>query len=70
MEDPVKKVAAFIEQENCFAVLGQLRRLGVLSKDDIRRAMGMRRSEFIVFMKEKAGIAGAENDAEGEGNVE
>ncbi len=70
MEDPVKKVATFIERENCFAVLGQLRRLGVLSKDDIRRAMGMKRAEFIVFMREKAGIAGTENDAEGERNVE
>jgi len=70
MEDPVKKVATFIEQENCFAVMGQLRRLGVLSKDDIRRAMGMKRPEFITFMKEKAGIAGPDIKAEGERNVE
>ncbi len=66
MDDPVKKVADFIEGENVFGVLGQLRRLGVLSKDDIRRAMGMKRPEFIAFMKEKTGIAGAENDTEGE----
>jgi hypothetical protein len=66
MEDPVKKVVDFIEGENVFGVMGQLRRLGVLSKDDIRRAMGMKRPAWISFMKEKAGIAGAENDAEGE----
>lgn len=66
MDDPVKKIVDFIEGENVFGVLGQLRRLGVLSKDDIRRAMGMRRPEFIAFMKEKAGIAGAEYNAEGE----
>ncbi|MEW5946561.1 MAG: hypothetical protein AB1742_10225 [bacterium] len=66
MEDPVKKVVDFIESENVFGVMGQLRRLGVLTKEDIRRAMGMKRPEFIAFMKERAGIAGAENDAEGE----
>lgn len=66
MEDPVKRVSDFVEQENCFSVMGQLRRLGVLSKDDMRRAMGMKRADWIAFMKEKAGIAEAKNDAEGE----
>ncbi|HOC92750.1 MAG TPA: hypothetical protein PKH33_10330 [bacterium] len=70
MEDPVKKVVAFIEQENCFAVLGQLQRLGVLSKDDIRKAMGMKRSDWISFMKKKAGIAGPDINVEGGRNVE
>ena len=70
MEDPVKRVSDFVEQENCFSVMGQLRRLGVLSKDDMRRAMGMKRAEFIAFMNEKAGIAGPEIKAEGERNVE
>jgi hypothetical protein len=57
MEDPVKKVESFIEQENCFAVMGQLRRLGVLTGADIRNAMTMTRGEWVNFMKEKAGIA-------------
>ena len=64
MEDPVKKIVDFVEQENCFSVMGQLRRLGVLSKDDIRRAMGMKRAEFIEFMKEKAGIGDAATASE------
>jgi len=58
MEDPVKKVIDFIETENCFAVMGQLRRLGVLTGADIRKAISMSRSEWVTFMKEKAGIAG------------
>ena len=64
MEDPVKKVVDFIEGENVFGVLGQLRRLGVLSKDDVRRAMGMKRPEFISFMKEKTGIGDAASASE------
>lgn len=70
MEDPIRKVEEFITTENCFAVMGQLRCLGVLSKADIHRAMGMNRRDWISFMKEKAGIAGADIKAEGERNVE
>ncbi len=70
MDDPIRKVEEFITTENCFAVMGQLRRLGVLSKDDVRRAMGMNRLDWISFMKEKAGIAGPDIKAEGERNVE
>ncbi|HOY64551.1 MAG TPA: hypothetical protein PLK80_13045 [bacterium] len=71
MEDnPIERVARFVEEENCFAVMGQLRRLGALSKDDVRRAMGMRRGEWVLYMKEKIGIAGAEIQQEGERNVE
>jgi len=66
MEDPVKKVEDFITSENCFAVMGQLRRLGVLRGADIRKTMSMTRGGWVNFMKEKAGIAGVENDAEGE----
>ena len=58
MEDPVKKVVSFITTENCFEVMGQLRRLGVLTGADIRKAMSMSRSEWVTFMTEKAGIAG------------
>ena len=70
MEDPVKRVSDFVEQENCFSVMGQFRRLGVLTKADILKAMGMKRAAWINFMKEKAGIAGPEIKAEGERNVE
>jgi hypothetical protein len=70
MEDSIRKVEEFITTENCFAVMGQLRRFGVLSKDDVRRAMGMNRQDWISFMKEKAGIARPDITAEGERNVE
>ena len=69
-DDPVEKIARFITGENCYVVMGQLRRLGVLTKADIQKAMGMKRQEWIAFMKEKAGIAGSDIKAEGERNVE
>ncbi len=70
MDDPIDKVVRFIEDENCYAVMGQFRRLRILTKADICKAMGMTRGDWIAFMKEKAGIAGPENKAEGERNVE
>jgi len=70
MDDPIDKIARFITEENCYAVMGQFLRLGVLTKADIQKAMGMKRAAWINFMKEKAGIAGPENKAEGERNVE
>ena len=69
-DDPINKIARFITEENCYVVMGQFRRLGILTKADVRNAMGMKRAEWINFMKEKAGIAGPENKAEGERNVE
>ena len=69
-DDPINKIARFITEENCYVVMGQLRRLRILTKADIRKAMGMKRQEWIGFMKEKAGIAGPEIKAEGERNVE
>ena len=69
-DDPINKIERFITEENCYVVMGQLRRLGVLTKADIQKAMGMKRVAWINFMKEKAGIAGLGNKAEGERNVE
>ncbi len=69
-DNPIEKIARFIEDENCYVVMGQLRRLRVLTKADVRKAMGMKRQEWIGFMKEKAGIAGPDIKAEGERNVE
>ena len=69
-DDPINKIARFITEENCYVVMGQFRRLRVLTKADIHKAMGMKRQEWISFMKEKAGIAGPEIKAEGERNVE
>jgi len=69
-DDPIGKIARFITDENCYVVMGQFRRLGVLTKADIQKAMGMNRQGWISYMKEKAGIAGPEIKAEGERNVE
>ncbi|OQA86274.1 MAG: hypothetical protein BWY28_02419 [bacterium ADurb.Bin236] len=69
-DDPIGKIERFINEENCYVVMGQFRRLGVLTKADIHKAMGMKRVAWINFMKEKAGIAGQEIKAEGERNVE
>ncbi len=69
-DDPIQKIERFITEENCYVVMGQFRRLRVLTKADIHRATGMKRQEWIAFMKEKAGIAGPDIKAEGERNVE
>ena len=69
-DDPIDKIERFIQDNNCYEVMGQFHRLGVLTKADIQKAMGMNRVAWINFMKEKAGIAGPEIKAEGERNVE
>lgn len=69
-DDPIRKIERFITEENCYVVMGQFRRLRVLTKADICRAMGMKRQEWIAFMKVKAGISGSDIKAEGERNVE
>ena len=57
MSDPRQKIIDFIENENAFAVLGHFRKLGILDKADIEKAMTMDRSEFLNFVKTKAGVA-------------
>ena len=56
MADDVIDICKWIESANCFEVMGQLRRLEVLSREDLKKAIHLRRPEWIVFMKEKAGI--------------
>jgi len=56
MSDPREKVVRFIEDSNAFEVLGHFRRLGVLDKADIEKAMQMDRTEFLNFVKTKAGL--------------
>ena len=70
MDNPIQRMENFIATENCFAVMGQFRRLGILSKEDVRSAMGMNRSDWVSFMRRKAGIAAPDNKTEGERNVE
>ncbi len=57
MTDDVKDIAAWIETANCFEVMGQLRRLEVLSREDIEKAMRLKRSEWVRFIKDKLGLA-------------
>jgi len=51
------KVINFIETENAFAVMGQFRKMGIIDKADMEKAMSMSREEWLQFMKEKAGVA-------------
>jgi len=57
MTDDVKDIGAWVENANCFEVMGQLRKLGVLTRADLKKAMRLSRQEWVSFMKEKAGIA-------------
>lgn len=52
-----QQLIKFIENENAFQVMGEFKKLGLLTKEDMNRAMGMSRGEWLAFMKEKAGIA-------------
>jgi len=69
-DDPIEKIERFIQDNNCYEVMGQFHRLSILTKADIQKAMRMNRVGWINFMKEKAGIAEPEIKAEGERNVE
>ena len=56
MADPRRNISEWIETANAFEVLGHFRRLGVLDKADIEKAMQMDRTEFLNFVKSKAGL--------------
>lgn len=56
------KITEFIQNENAYQVMGELRRLGVLSKEDISHAMTLDRQGWLKFMKEKAGVADGTED--------
>ncbi len=56
MTENVKDIGAWVESANCFEVMGQLRKLGVLTRADMEKAMRLSRSEWISFMKEKIGL--------------
>jgi len=58
LRDPRKKIIDYVERENVFLVMGQFKRLGLLTGDEIRLAAKLTRSEWLRMMKEKAGVAG------------
>ena len=61
--DEVEDVCAWIEQENPFVVMVQFRLQGLLTDDEMKYAILLRRSEWVAYMKEKASRA-SENQAE------
>ncbi|HOO49879.1 MAG TPA: hypothetical protein PLK94_01175 [Alphaproteobacteria bacterium] len=52
----VRDIEKWIETSNCFEVMGQLRKLDVLSTADLEAAMKMTRGEWLVFMRLKVGL--------------
>jgi hypothetical protein len=57
MGDPREKVLNWIETANAFEIMGELKKQGLLTKEDINKAMLMDRQGWLQFMKEKAGVA-------------
>ena len=55
--DGVEDVGAWIEEENPFVVMIQFRMQGLLKPDEMEKAFLMRRSEWVSYMREKAGLA-------------
>ncbi len=55
--DEVKDVGAWIEQENPFVVMVQFRLQGLLTDDEMKHAILLRRLEWVAYMKEKAARA-------------
>ncbi|MFA6448811.1 MAG: hypothetical protein WCX65_05025 [bacterium] len=56
------KVIQFIENENAFQVMAELKKNGALTKEDITKAMSMDRAGFLAFMKQRAGVADPDDD--------
>ena len=65
MSESVKDIRKWMVESNCFEVMGQLRKLGVLTRADLEKAMQMSRSEWIDFMLEKTGLAPETNSEKG-----
>ena len=54
--DGVEDVGAWIEQENPFVVMVQLRLQGMLTTDEMKDAFMMRRTEWVAYLREKTGL--------------
>jgi len=61
MSKDVRDIRKWVVETNCFEFMGQLRKLGVLTRADLEKAMQMSRNEWINFMLEKTGIAPGTN---------
>jgi len=51
------KVVKFIETENAFTVMGQFRKMGIIDKADMEKAMSLSREDWLQLMKQRAGVA-------------
>lgn len=56
VDESQERIISFIENENAFAVMAELKRQGLLQRADISHAMTLDRAGWLRFMKEKAGI--------------
>lgn len=56
MSRNVRDIGKWIETSNCFEVMGQLRKLDVLSAADLEAAMRMARAEWLDFIRQKVGL--------------
>ncbi|HOC91568.1 MAG TPA: hypothetical protein PKH33_04290 [bacterium] len=56
MKDSRERIIEFIENENAFQVMGELKKQGLITKEDITAATLMDRKGWLKFMKEKAGV--------------
>jgi len=57
MRDDAKDIGVWLESANCFEVMGLFRRMGLLTSEDLKKAMRLSRDEWIEMMREKAGLA-------------
>lgn len=55
--DEIEDVSAWIEEENPFVAMVQFRLQGLLTDDEMKYAILLRRSEWVAYMKEKAARA-------------
>lgn len=55
--DEVEDIGAWIEQENPFVAMVEFRLQGLLTDDEMKHAILLRRSEWVAYMKEKAALA-------------
>ena len=62
MNESKDRIIDFIESENAFQVMAELKRHGALTKEDIAKAMSLSREDWLDMMKKAAGVGESEED--------
>jgi hypothetical protein len=62
MFEDLVDVGQWVVETNSFEVMGQLRRLEVLTREDVEKATRLSRSQWIAFMREKIGLSPETNN--------